>query len=418
MRSSSVARHSISGSRAAFSITVVPSASVAAIISCCGRADRREVEHDARAAQPLRLGLDVAVADAASRAPIFSRPARWRSTGRAPMAQPPGVDTRAWPKRASSGPSARNDARIVFTRSYGASVRPSVARFDRRPRARRRSRATSAPRWRSTASVVRMSASAGTCRSVQRSGVSSVANSSGRAAFFAPLTSTSPSSTTPPRITMLSTSPPPSSALPPRARCRRGRARPRCSCSAVRREEIAHRGRLAGADLDQQPAAGREHAAAVGDERAQHVEPVGAGGERERAARVAHLGRERRELALGAVRRIRHDEVERRRPRRAPAGRRATSRTPGACRAHVDRARPRARRASDRSPRRVAPRQLARERDGEGAAAGADSRGPGARRGATRQRESRPAARSRGAGTSTRRSTASGSDQNSRSPTM
>ena len=34
MRSSSVARHSISGSRAAFSITVVPSASVAAIMSC------------------------------------------------------------------------------------------------------------------------------------------------------------------------------------------------------------------------------------------------------------------------------------------------------------------------------------------------------------------------------------------------
>ena len=39
------------------------------------------------------------------------------STGREPMAQPPGSDTRAWPKRASSGPSTRIEARIVLTRS-------------------------------------------------------------------------------------------------------------------------------------------------------------------------------------------------------------------------------------------------------------------------------------------------------------
>ena len=39
------------------------------------------------------------------------------STGREPIAQPPGSETVASPKRASSGPSARIDARIVFTRS-------------------------------------------------------------------------------------------------------------------------------------------------------------------------------------------------------------------------------------------------------------------------------------------------------------
>ena len=39
------------------------------------------------------------------------------STGREPMAQPPGSDTVAWPKRASSGPSTRIEARIVFTSS-------------------------------------------------------------------------------------------------------------------------------------------------------------------------------------------------------------------------------------------------------------------------------------------------------------
>jgi hypothetical protein len=39
------------------------------------------------------------------------------STGREPMAQPPGSDTGASPKRASSGPSTRIDARMVLTSS-------------------------------------------------------------------------------------------------------------------------------------------------------------------------------------------------------------------------------------------------------------------------------------------------------------
>jgi hypothetical protein len=39
------------------------------------------------------------------------------STGREPMAQPPGNDTLAVPKRASSGPSTMMLARMVFTRS-------------------------------------------------------------------------------------------------------------------------------------------------------------------------------------------------------------------------------------------------------------------------------------------------------------
>ena len=43
------------------------------------------------------------------------------STGREPIAQPPGSETQASPKRASSGPSTRIEARMVFTISYGAS---------------------------------------------------------------------------------------------------------------------------------------------------------------------------------------------------------------------------------------------------------------------------------------------------------
>ena len=40
-----------------------------------------------------------------------------RSTGRAPIAQPPGSDTRASPSRATSGPSTRTEARILRTMS-------------------------------------------------------------------------------------------------------------------------------------------------------------------------------------------------------------------------------------------------------------------------------------------------------------
>ena len=36
-------------------------------------------------------------------------------TGRAPIAQPPGKDTSAAPKRANNGPSTKIDARMVFT---------------------------------------------------------------------------------------------------------------------------------------------------------------------------------------------------------------------------------------------------------------------------------------------------------------
>ena len=42
----------------------------------------------------------------------------WRSMGRPPMAQPPGMATRAMPVRAMSGPSTSELARMVLTISY------------------------------------------------------------------------------------------------------------------------------------------------------------------------------------------------------------------------------------------------------------------------------------------------------------
>ena len=43
-------------------------------------------------------------------------------TGRPPIAQPPGSETRACPVRARSGPSTRNEARIFRTRSIPATI--------------------------------------------------------------------------------------------------------------------------------------------------------------------------------------------------------------------------------------------------------------------------------------------------------
>jgi hypothetical protein len=81
-----------------------------------GAGDRDRVEHHPRAAQAVGVGVDVTGFDA-DRAPRAARPFRCRSTGRAPMAQPPGSDTWASNRRASNGPSTRMEARMVLTRS-------------------------------------------------------------------------------------------------------------------------------------------------------------------------------------------------------------------------------------------------------------------------------------------------------------
>ena len=54
-------------------------------------------------------------------APSASSAIKCRLIGRAPIPHPPGKETRARPARATSGPSTRLEARIVFTSSYGAS---------------------------------------------------------------------------------------------------------------------------------------------------------------------------------------------------------------------------------------------------------------------------------------------------------
>ena len=62
-----------------------------------------------------------------------SRPAKCMSSGREPMASPPGSATFASPVRASSGPSTQIEPRIRRTSSYGASHDGSVGHVDAHP---------------------------------------------------------------------------------------------------------------------------------------------------------------------------------------------------------------------------------------------------------------------------------------------
>src|SRR3990167_1890184 len=132
------------------------------------------------------------------------RPLMCWSTGREPMAQPPGSDTRARPKRASNGPSTRMDARMVLTSSYGASglATPPASSVTRSGLSSWR-RATT-PILASSLNVVDTSCNCGTLARVTGSALNSVAHRSGKAAFLAPEIVTSPWRRRPPRIRSLS----------------------------------------------------------------------------------------------------------------------------------------------------------------------------------------------------------------------
>src|SRR5450432_3100403 len=126
------------------------------------------------------------------------------STGRVPMAQPPGSETRASPKRASSGPSTRIDARIVFTRSYGASRLVTRLASSATVASASTDCSAATPIVRSSLSMVVTSCRRGTFESSTGSAVRSAAQSSGRAAFLAPEMATSPARRRPPRMRSLS----------------------------------------------------------------------------------------------------------------------------------------------------------------------------------------------------------------------
>src|SRR5512138_3451798 len=121
------------------------------------------------------------------------------------MAHPPGWDTLARPNRATKGPRTSTLARIVLTRSYGASHPRALVESRRRTP----SPSQLTPRWERRAHIVRTSLNAGTFSRTNSPGTRSEAAISGKAAFFAPLTATSPRRGTPPSMRMRSAKGPP-----------------------------------------------------------------------------------------------------------------------------------------------------------------------------------------------------------------
>src|SRR6266498_2841476 len=190
------ARSESSGSRAAFSMTVVPRAATAAIMTFSVAPTLGKSSEMIAPDRPLGATPSRNPCSEEKRAPIFSRPRTCRSIFRDPMLQPPGMATRARPHRASSGPKTRIDARIRLTNSYGASTEStSLASI-----ARSSSQATSAPRCWRTSPMVRQSWMRGTFESTVRPGANRAAAISFRAEFFAPAMGIEPERRAPPVI--------------------------------------------------------------------------------------------------------------------------------------------------------------------------------------------------------------------------
>ena len=113
MSHSMEARSATSGSFAAFSITVVPLASTAAMsrlsvavwlgYSRTTRVPTRRPPGTVPRTSPW---------DDSKRAPMAVRPVRWKSIGRSPKSSPPGSGTRTDPQRARRSPRTTTEARI------------------------------------------------------------------------------------------------------------------------------------------------------------------------------------------------------------------------------------------------------------------------------------------------------------------
>ena len=111
------ARSWISGSRAAFSITVVPRAPTAAISTFSVAPTLGKSSETNAPCRPCGATASRYPWEDENSTPIRSKPFMCRSILREPMLQPPGMATRARPNRASSGPSTTIEARICRTSS-------------------------------------------------------------------------------------------------------------------------------------------------------------------------------------------------------------------------------------------------------------------------------------------------------------
>ena len=101
-----LARSTMCGSLAAFSMVVVPWASAAAIMMfMVAPTDTTSRYTGAPTSRPFLAAVWIKPPSTDTSAPMVVKPLMCWSIGRTPKLQPPGMATVAWPKRPSSAPS-------------------------------------------------------------------------------------------------------------------------------------------------------------------------------------------------------------------------------------------------------------------------------------------------------------------------
>src|SRR3954452_23133183 len=190
------------GSQAALRMIVVPATPAAAISAFSvpiTDGSSMKKSHGRRAPSPALITMSVPCSTLAPRA---RKASRCGSSRRRPITSPPGGGIVAAPKRASSGPAARNEARMRSASAESTAVLCTLAAHS--TTVLWSGRSISTPRSASRASRASVSRIRGTLCSVTRSSVSSAQASNGSAAFLLPAGTTVPESGTPPSITNFS----------------------------------------------------------------------------------------------------------------------------------------------------------------------------------------------------------------------
>ena len=196
------ARSCTCGSEAALRITVVPGVSAAAISAfSVPMTDGSSMKKSVARSPPLGARMRM-VRSCSTSAPSARNASRCGSSRRRPMTSPPGGGITAEPKRASSGPATRKEARMRSARSGSTSVPSTSAACSATVLSA--SHSTDTPRSASSASIASVSRMRGTLAISTRSSVRRLAASSGRAAFLFPAATMVPDRGTPPSMTSFS----------------------------------------------------------------------------------------------------------------------------------------------------------------------------------------------------------------------
>src|SRR5215210_7933202 len=190
------------GSEAALRITLVPGVSAAAMSAFSvpmtdGSSMKKSVERRPPLGAERRMWRLWTTS-----APSARKASRCGSRRRRPITSPPGGGITAEPKRASSGPATRNEARMRSASAGSTSVPSTPSAWSATVLSSTHSTLT--PRSSSSVSIASVSRMRGTLLSTTGSSVSRLAASSGSAAFLLPAGSMVPDRGTPPSMTSFS----------------------------------------------------------------------------------------------------------------------------------------------------------------------------------------------------------------------